>query len=487
MSVFHKKSSQPETVSSGSGLRARLSASAGRHASRAGAFSAGLCALAVAAAVIFNLVIAQLPETATQFDMTDSRIYQITQTSRDYLADVTSDVEIHVLADRDSVDSRIVRFLSRYVSLSDHLSAEYIDPDVYPSVLSKYGAQANTIVVTCAATGRQQTVDIADIIGYDQMMYYYYQQYKETSFDAEGLLTSAVDGVLKETSRKIYTTNGHGEGELGDSVRALFGKAHVTLDTVNLLSDGGIPQDCDLLVLDAPARDLADDELTAIRDYLARGGQVIYCMASQLDTLPNLNALCADYGMTVADGLIMDTDRCYQSKPFLFFPKTDTSVDAASQLSGDTSVLMYACRGMTLSAPARDAIKVSAFLTTSDTGGYSATDQNTNTPGVYAVGAVATEQIDDSITARFTVLGSDSLVSATITDSFSNLDNAALFVHAATLGFDDVSDLAIPSVSLSDPVNTITTGGLWSVLFIFILPAAALIVGFVRWMRRRRL
>ena len=34
---------------------------------------------------------------------------------------------------------------------------------------------------------------------------------------------------------------------------------------------------------------------------------VIYTMAGELVDLPNFNALCAAYGMTVVDGMIADT------------------------------------------------------------------------------------------------------------------------------------------------------------------------------------
>ena len=42
-------------------------------------------------------------------------------------------------------------------------------------------------------------------------------------------------------------------------------------------------------------------------------------------------------------------------------------------------------------------------------------------------------------------------------------------------------------VSLLTPTNTITTGGIWGLLFILVIPAALLIYGFVRWMHRRKL
>ena len=35
--------------------------------------------------------------------------------------------------------------------------------------------------------------------------------------------------------------------------------------------------------------------------------------------------------------------------------------------------------------------------------------------------------------------------------------------------------------------DSITTGGIWGLLFILVIPAALLIYGFVRWMHRRKL
>lgn len=463
-----------------------LRETAGRHASRRGAYSAALMALAVAAVLVFNLLAAQLPESWAQWDLTNSGIYDITDTSVEYLTALDQDVEIHVLADEDSVDSRIVRFLDKYEELSDHLTVEYIDPMVYPSVLSEYGVEANTVVVTCAATGRQESFAIDDIIGYDLMTYYYYGTKSETDFDAEGLLTSAVDAVLTEATRAVYQTSGHQETTLPSNVVEQLEKSHMSVDTVNLLTDGGVPADCDLLIINAPTRDLADDELDMVLEYLSTGGQVLYTMASQMDALPNLEAMCAAYGMTVADGFIADAERYYQNDPYLFFPLIDTSVDAASGLTSDSMVLVYGSRGMTLTDPERDTITVSSFLTTSEKG-YAIADENNQTQGTYAVGAVATEEIDDGITARLTVFGASSLIDTGITSSFTNLDNTTLYITAALAGFEDIAAINIEPVSLSTPINTVTTGGIWGLLFILVIPVALLIYGFLRWMRRRKL
>lgn len=486
MSLFSKKPAGETPAEQKPALKERVRATSKAHSSRRGAFSAGVTALAVAAVIIFNLLVAQLPDGVTQFDMTNSGIYDITATTTDYLSAVTDDVEIHVLAAKDNVDSRIVRFLSKYEDLSGHLSVEYVDPVAHPSVTSKYGVDGNTVVVTCEATGRQESFSLDEVIGFDLMSYYYYGTKNETDFDAEGLLTSAIDGVLSGTSQIIYQTTGHDETSLSADVEELLKKSHLAVDSVNLLTNNGIPDDCDMLLILAPTRDLADDELTMIREYLAGGRQVVYCMSSQLKSLPNFEALCAGYGMTVADGVIADTQRYYQNMPFLFFPVLNSGVDAAQGFGSDATVLFYNTRGMTLTDPERDTITVKSFLDTSE-GGVAVTENNDQTPGTYSVAAVATEETDDGVTARFTVYGSISPIDASITGTATNLDNTGLFLQSVTCGFPDVSSISIEPASLQEPYNTVTTGGLWALLFIFIIPLGAILCGFVRWMRRRKL
>ncbi len=483
MKILKKKASEEKPASLP--LAQRLRRAAAGHSSARGAFSAGVCAAVTAAVIVFNLILAQIPAAKMQLDMSGSQIYNISDTSREYLAAMDQDVEIHVLAAQSSVDSRIVRFLEKYVSLSGHLSLEYVDPDVYPSVLSTYGVSANTVVVTCAATGRQESFALDDVFGYDMMSYYYYGQTDPTSFDCEGQLTSAVDGVLTAQTRKIYALSGHGETALPTEIESLFKKNHLDTATVNLLTDGGVPADCDVLILNAPTRDLADDERSMLETYLRGGGQLVCTLAPQLSALPNLEQLLADYGMTLTDGLIADTQRYYSNNPYLIFPEADSSVDVASNLSADSTVLLYAARGMTLSDPVREGITVSPFLTTS-AGGVNVAEDQTQTAGTYVLAAVATEETDGG-TARLTVIGSDSLCSGDLLGSFSNLDNASLFLSAVSCGFTDQTTLDISPVTISDPVNTIATGGLWSLVFVFVIPGGLLLAGLLRWLRRRKL
>lgn len=241
-------------------------------------------------------------------------------------------------------------------------------------MLSKYGA-AGDVVVTCAATGRQEAFALDDVVGYDLMSYYYYGTKQETDFDAESLLTSAIDGVLT------------------------------------------------------------------------------------------------------------DALRCCQDQPFLFFPEVNAA-SAAEGLSGDTTVLVYASRGMTVGDSVQDTVTVQSILDTSQ-GGLAVTADGSQTPGVYSVAASASEELEDGLTARLTVFGSMTAAEPPI--SADSLRNTDLFLGALTCGFDEISNLSSQPVSLEEPRNTVATGGLWALLFIFVIPLAAVAAGFARWTKRRKL
>lgn len=87
---------------------------------------------------------------------------------------------------------------------------------------------------------------------------------------------------------------------------------------------------------------------------------------------------------------------------------------------------------------------------------------------------------------RLTVLGSTSFLDEEIISSNPSLANQTIFMNAVTVGFDDLSNLSIPAKSLSVTYNTIVNPGLWSTLYIVLLPIVVLVVGLVIWMRRRK-
>lgn len=487
-------------------------------------YSVGLTAVVVAIVVVVNLIFGQLPEKYRSIDVSNSKIYEITDTSREFLKDLDTEVKFTVLAVQEETDERIRTFLSKYASLSKHIKVEWIDPVLHPSALQDYDASENSIIVSCEETDRTTAVTFDQIVVVDYSSYYYTGSISENEFDGEGQLTSAVNYVTSEEEKQIYRTAGHGESTLPANITELMDKNNYTVSEWNLLMNQDIPEDCDLLLMNAPANDLTEEERDAVLSYLAGGGKMLLLLGETNTTkLPNLAAVMKEYGMEAADGYIADPQRCYQGNAFYIFPMLSLSGDMAKGMASEM-VLLINAHGLNLTDPARDTISATSFMTTSNSG--AAVTEETQTDGTYTLGAVATETVsgtgdsdngngdaadasdaqddaensgsgdgaesdagnsdDQTKETRLTVISSANMIDSQLTETFTTLENTTLFMNAVTANFDGVENLSIEPKSLAVQYNTIQHVGLLSLFAIFGIPLVILAGGFTVWFKRRK-
>lgn len=465
-----------------------------------GSFSIGVTAIVIAIVVVANMIIGQLPEKYRNIDVSSTKIYEISDTSKDLLKNLDHKVTLTVLAVKDETDDRITTFLSKYAGLSKKVSVKWIDPVLHPSALTENNAKKNTIVIKCEDTGKSTTVAFSDIIVQDMSSYYYTGSASESEFDGEGQMTSAINYVTSDASQTVYRTSGHGESTFSTTISDLMKKNNYNVKELNLVMNTEIPDDCDLLMMYAPTNDLSQEEADVMKNYLKSGGKVMLILGDTTsEQLPNLMGILSDYGMKEADGYIADPKRCYQGNAYYLFPQLSVSGDLANGISSQM-VLLVNTHGLELSDPARDTISVNAFMSTTDNA-YAVTE-DAQTEGSYTLGAVATESIskddgddaedenstDDSETleSRLTVISSASMIDSQITDAFTTLENTTLFMNAVTANFDGVKNISIEPKSLSVEYNTVQHSGLLSLLVIFGVPIVLLIGGFSVWYRRRK-
>lgn len=454
-----------------------------------GSYSIAVTAVVIAIIFVLNLLIRQLPGNIRQIDISDTSIYEISSTTKKLVKNLDYDIKLYVLADKSETDDRIKNFISKYAGQSDKISVEWIDPVLHPSTLTKYNAEENSIVVSCAKTDRQTTVSFDDILAGSSS--YYGTTTSATSFDGDGQLTSALNYVTSSKEYKAYYTTGHGETDLSTSVTDLMEKSRVSSEVLNLLSSTSIPDDCDLLIMNGPTSDLTDDEIKVLQNYMDNGGKIICLLAYTDKSMSNLYGFLKDYGMTVSDGYIADTERCYQGNYYYLIPNVTASGDMASGMSSN-SVLMINSKGLTISDPDDDSITTESFMTTSENG-YDITENNEK-QGTYTLGATATQTVtvknDDgekeNTESSLTVYGSSMLIDDQITSSFSNLENLTLFMNSVTSSLDNADNISIASKSLEVTYNSIAYPGFFSILIIFVIPLGLLVGGFIVWFRRRR-
>ncbi len=447
----------------------------GTKAFRKGSYSTVIMVVIIAIVIAANVMFSKLPTAARNIDVSSNNLYSIGDTTHSVLDGLKKDVEIIVIKDKESTDKRISTLLAKYADYSDHIKVTYKDPVLYPSVLTTYDTEENNIVIKCDATDKTTKVAFSDIIVTSTS---YYGSTYETSFDGEGQLTKAIDYVSNENNKLIYTISGHGESDLGKNISELISKSNFNVKSVNLLVDNGIPDDCDMLICNQPTKDLADDELKLLREYMENGGKMTVVLADTTTETPNFDALMADYGISKVNGYIADTERYYGQNVYQIFPNY-SSGDITGKFGSEEYTLLFGSLG--LKVEKTDGVTVDEFLTTSNKGA-AVVGENDYTEGKYTLAAAATK--DES---RFTVFGSASIIDDEFTSYYTNLMDLQVFMNSITSNFDDVSNISIDSISLQTTYNTIANGNGIGAIFIGIIPVALLILGFLRWFGRRKL
>lgn len=461
------------------------------ESSRRGALLVGITVVVIALTIFVNLLVGMLPDYMLSLDLSDQKIYSISDTSVDYLEDLDNNIELTMIAEYGSVDERISKFVYQYASLSDKISVKEVDPMLYPSILTQYETEADTLVVKNLDTGKFTVVNFGAY--YSDAFIIYDFDWENTStyekaFDGEGQLTSAIEYVTKDISGVCYQLTGHDEEELSDACLSIIKKASldVSKDSLNILKSGGIPEDCDLLFINNPVSDLADDELAVIREYMQAGGNVMLFIDNP--SLKNFASLCSEYGLNLLEGFIGDTESYYKqyANSFGYYcisPFIATSTAGGHNIDGDAILIQP--KGMSQVSPERSSISVEAFMTTSDNG-IKYIDADNVEYGKYILGATASESLSDGSTSTFTVVSAISMIKESLTSMFSNMSNMDIFSNCVLNATDVSASLIIPSKSLEYSYVTINNTVIWSALLIAIIPLGVLATGLVIWIRRRK-
>ena len=201
---------------------------------RYGTYSTAITASVIGIVIVINMIAGQFSDTIGSIDLSDNKLYEITDTSKTFLKELDKEITIRVFADEASMDERIKTFVKKYAALSNKISVEWIDPVLHPPIVEEYGAESETIVVSCEETEKQELIYFTDIIVYDYSSYYTTGYVSESEFDAEGQLTSAINAVTNEVEKKAYRTAGHGESSVSSTIYDLFDKSNFTI-TVTLI------------------------------------------------------------------------------------------------------------------------------------------------------------------------------------------------------------------------------------------------------------
>ncbi|MGI6203466.1 MAG: Gldg family protein [Eubacteriales bacterium] len=470
---------------------------------RFGGYSALMCAIAIAIVIVVNLLVNALPATFTKLDTSKDKIFTISDETKEIIRSVTDDITMYLIASSGNEDDQLIRFMERYTATNPKIKQGKVDPALSPDFISKYTDEdlsENSIIVVNHNSGRAYAIDNFDIyvtIYTEEELYYYYlygtMPKGTTSFAGEQVLTSAIDFVTEENLPTVYFTTGHGEKTVTDSILKNITSENINTDTVSLMSEGGIPEDCTVLMINTPSNDFTKEEIEMLRGYVSSGGKILLITSYAYSNLDNLFGFMAEYGLQFVEGLVVEGSMSYTYNgiPFYLMPKIGAN-EITDKAGSNVYIVLPNSHGIRLAEDIPATVKVTKLMTTTDSafakmelpevGEIVKTDADE--PGPFQLGVMATVENQNADSGRLIWFSSPDLIS----DLTAQIGNHKYFIATLTTLCDKQSSISIAAKSMQVAALNISDTGatIWSIIIIGIIPGLLLVAGFVRWNTRRK-
>lgn len=212
--------------------------------------------------ILLNILAVQFN---TRIDLTKRKIYTLSSYTMKVLKQLEKRIkgQVRMIAfyetgypDREKIED----LLECYSLSSNKIKVEMIDPDKNPGMARRYDIRVYGITVV---------------------------QYGNKAIRVQGVseekITNALIRIMEERGKVIYFLQGHGEGSIDGLTKADYVTAvnalrdeGYTVRELSIYESGKIPEDCDVLVVDGPRKDLFEQEIKIIDRYIKRGGAVLF-------------------------------------------------------------------------------------------------------------------------------------------------------------------------------------------------------------------
>ena len=460
----------------------------------AGSWSVFAAVLVIVIAVAANLVVGSLPSGTTQIDVSGSGLYDLSDQTRRIAASLNKDVTLYLIASSGREDDTIVRLLERYADLSSHIHTETVDPAERPTFLDAYDLDTRQLYqnsVLVDSEGKYRLVGYNEIFLTDYSYDYYYYDYSSTTeFAGENALTNAIHYTTSDELPKIYVLTGHGEEELSEDFGNALAQDNLEYESISLLSMDAVPEDAAAILINAPQRDLGDDETDVLITYL-RGGGNVALMTDYIaeGSMPNLLRLTSAMGLTAENGIIIEGNRNMRVSryPHYILPDLQSHEITDALIEGRYYVLTP------IAQPIAEVDNTSAsitwLLTTSDQAyaKLAAMDMATtekedgDTDGPFHVGAASENG------GKLVWVASGSFLYDNVDYTVSG-GNSNLILNALNWMGGQEESISIRAKSMDEERLTLTASesSFWSVMMIGVIPAVLLVMGIVIYVRRKR-
>ncbi|MGH9745893.1 MAG: GldG family protein [Candidatus Acidiferrales bacterium] len=226
-----------------------------------------------------------------RFDLTNEKLFTLSDQSKKVVGGLQNDITIVRFA--KSSDTPLDDLMSEYTNLSRHLQFKNVDPQEKPDVAKQYGA-THTGDVIASSGSRTEHIESGT-----------------RGQISEEDVTTALLKLTRDKSKTVCFVTGHGEKSITDSSGTGYSAADQGLKketysdkSVNLVSENGVPSDCDVLVIAGPAQSYFPQETAMISKYLDAGGKALIEVDPETD--PKLDAVFKAWNIAVGNNIVID-------------------------------------------------------------------------------------------------------------------------------------------------------------------------------------
>jgi len=243
------------------------------------------------------------------WDVTTFKQHTLTKRTTALLKETTSEVKIVVFY--VGIPPKYLEDLLKGYERQSHgmIKGEIIDPIVQLGYAAQFGNVISGKEKKAIVSSGQERQDI---------------DFTEHALNEEQL-TNAIIRVTRER-RKVYFLTGHGEYDIfdkGDKGLSALGELLESnnMGTKNVMVgiEGGIPEDCDVLIIAGPKNPLTEKETAILKAYLEKGGDALFLIEHMPVTTPDkplteeeklknptLNNILNEWGVEMGDDIVVD-------------------------------------------------------------------------------------------------------------------------------------------------------------------------------------
>lgn len=439
----------------------------------------------------------------TPLDFSQEKLYTLTDESKEKVKNIDKDVNIYFIGSTDE-DANLT-LAKQYKNVNEKIIAEAIDINNRPDLAQKYGIEDGSqgIIVECGEKSKVLTAN--DLVTYDTTTY-------ETISIAEEKLTSSILNVTSDEIPKVYFLQGYSDFSLTANMNFLnmyLGNEVNETKSLNILSEGKVPDDCKSLVITTPNKDFDDTASNAIKEYIQKGGNILWLNASITENqeFPNINSILEMYGVKPFEvGRIVETDtnKMVAGASNIIFPTIEYSTITKTLYNTDGALLVNATK-LNIDEEKLTELNVEKtdLITTSDTAFFradytiqSTSKQEQDESGEFTIGAELEKTFnkgeDGEKKSKLVIIGENAFISDyTLSQNsqsplISEVNNKDIVLNSIAYLVDREEDITGRKSTGTVTYTPTETQDTVIITIIFAVPALIILTGIVVWQVRRR-